>query len=54
MDRLWRELKYVIAANCQFPTITSLVVNWMLWVLMLSLQEAGRKAAVTPPAFLGA
>ena len=51
MDQLWRELKRVIAANRQFPTITALAVAAMLWVRMLSPQEARRKAGLVSPNF---
>jgi hypothetical protein len=51
MDQLWRELKSVIAANRQFPTITALAVAGMLWVLMLSPREARRKAGLSSPSF---
>lgn len=46
MDQLWRELKRVIAANRQAPTITALATSAMLWVLMLSPIEARRKAGL--------
>lgn len=51
MDQLWRELKRVIAANRQFPTVTALAVAAMLWVLMLSPHEARRKAGLLSPNF---
>lgn len=46
MDQLWRELKGVIAANRQAPTIAALAASAMLWVLMLSPTEARRKAGM--------
>lgn len=51
MDQLWRELKRVIAANRQAPTITALATSAMLWVLMLSPTEARRKAGLLSPHF---
>ncbi|MGQ0715099.1 MAG: transposase [Gemmatimonadaceae bacterium] len=46
MDQLWRELKAVIAANRQAPTIAALAASAQLWVLMLSPTEARRKAGM--------
>ena len=51
MDQLWRELKAVIAANRQAPTIVALAISAMLWVLMLSPAEARRKAGMLSPDF---
>jgi len=51
MDQLWRELKAVIAANRQAPTIAALAASAMLWVLMLSPIEARRKAGMLSPQF---
>ncbi len=51
MDQLWRELKRVIAANRQAPTIAALASSAMLWVLMLSPAEARRKAGLLSPHF---
>ena len=51
MDQLWRELKAVIAANRQAPTIAALAASAMLWVLMLSPTEARRKAGMLSPRF---
>jgi transposase len=51
MDQLWRELKRVIAANRQAPTIAALATSAMLWVLMLSPIEARRKAGLLSPHF---
>lgn len=51
MDQLWRELKAVIAANRQAPTIVALAISAMLWVLMLSPTEARRKAGMLSPHF---
>lgn len=49
MDQLWRELKAIIAANRQFPTIDALATAAMLWVLMLSPIESRRKAGMLSP-----
>jgi hypothetical protein len=51
MDQLWRQLKAVIAANRQAPTIAALAASAMLWVLMLSPTEARRKAGMLSPHF---
>jgi transposase len=51
MDQLWRELKAVIAANRQAPTIIALAISATLWVLMLSTTEARRKAGMLSPHF---
>jgi hypothetical protein len=51
MDQLWRELKAVIAANRQAPTIAALAASAQLWVLMLSPTEARRKAGLLSPHF---
>lgn len=51
MDQLWRELKRVIAANRQAPTIDVLAVSAMLWVLMLTPAEARRKAGMSSQNF---
>jgi hypothetical protein len=51
MDQLWRELKAVIAANRQAPTIAALAASAQLWVLMLSPTEARRKAGLSSPHF---
>lgn len=51
MDQLWRELKAVIAANRQAPTIDALAISAMLWVLMLSPSDARRKASMSSPDF---
>jgi transposase len=51
MDQLWRELKRVIAANRQFPTVLALDAAAMLWVLMLAPREARREAGLLSPNF---
>jgi len=51
MDQLWRELKAVIAANRQAPSIDALATMAMLWVLMLSPTEARRKGGMLSPHF---
>lgn len=51
MDQLWRELKRVIAANRQAPTVAALATSAQLWVLMLSPAEARRKAGLLSPHF---
>jgi len=51
MDQLWRELKRVIAANRQAPTVAALATSAHLWVLMLSPAEARRKAGLLSPHF---
>jgi hypothetical protein len=51
MDQLWRELKAVIAANRQAPTIAALAASAQLWVLMLSPSEARHKAGLLSPHF---
>ena len=51
LDQLWRELKAVIAANRQAPTIAALAASAQLWVLMLSPAEARRKAGLLSPHF---
>lgn len=51
MDQLWRELKRIIAANRQAPTIAALATSAMLWVLMLSPADARRKAGLLSPHF---
>ena len=51
MDQLWKELKGVIAANRQAPTIAALAASAQLWVLMLTPTEARRKAGMLSPHF---
>lgn len=51
MDQLWRELKRVVAANRQAPTVDALATSAMLWVVMLSPTEARRKAGMLSPHF---
>jgi transposase len=51
MDQLWRELKAVVAANRQAPSVAALATMAMLWVLMLSPPEARRKAGMLSPHF---
>jgi transposase len=46
MDHLWKELKRVIAANRQFPTIDDEAENAERWVLQLTPQQARRKCGV--------
>lgn len=46
MDQLWRELKRLVAANRQYPTIDALAAAAALWVLLLSRREALRKAGI--------
>jgi transposase len=46
MDHLWRELKRLIAANRQYPTIDEEAQHAQRWVLDLTAQEALRKAGV--------
>jgi len=51
MDQLWRELKRVVAANRQAPTVDALAASAMLWVLMLTPTQARRKAGMLSPHF---
>jgi transposase len=51
MDQLWRELKRVVAANRQAPTIEALSASALLWVLLLSPTQARRKAGMLSPHF---
>lgn len=51
MDQLWRELKREIAANRQAPTVAALAASAQLWVLMLSPNDARRKAGLLSPHF---
>lgn len=46
MDQLWRELKRVVAANRQHPTVDALAAAAALWVLLLTPAEARRKAGL--------
>lgn len=51
MDQLWRELKRLVAASRQYPTIDALAAAAALWVLLLSPTEARRKAGILSPHF---
>ena len=51
MDQLWRDLKRVVAANRQAPTIEALSASALLWVLLLSPTQARRKAGMLSPHF---
>jgi transposase len=46
MDHLWKELKRLIAANRQYPTIDAEVQQAEEWLLGLTTREALRKAGV--------
>jgi hypothetical protein len=46
MDQLWRELKRVVAANRQYPTVDALAAAAALWVLLLTPVESCRKAGL--------
>ena len=46
MDQLWRELKRLIAANRQAPSIDTLAGDAAAWVLALTPQQARRKAGM--------
>ena len=46
MDRLWRELKRLVAANRQAPTVDVLAAQASAWVLALTPTEARRKAGM--------
>lgn len=46
MDHLWKELKRLMAANRQFPTIDDEADHAEQWVLGLTTQEALRKAGI--------
>ena len=46
MDQLWRELKRLIAANRQAASIDALAADAAAWVLMLTPQQARRKAGM--------
>ena len=51
MDQLWRELKRLVAANRQYPSIDALAAAAALWLLVLSRAEARRKAGLLSPRF---
>jgi len=51
MDQLWRDLKRLIAANRQAPSIEALAGNAATWVLMLTPQQARRKAGMASKHF---
>jgi len=46
MDQLWRDLKRVVAANRQYPTVAALAPAAALWVLLLTPVESCRKAGL--------
>jgi hypothetical protein len=46
MDQLWRDLKRLIAANRQAASIDALAGIAATWVLMLTPQQARRKAGM--------
>jgi transposase len=46
MDHLWKELKRLMAANRQFPTIDDEADHAEQWVLGLTTQEALHKAGI--------
>jgi transposase len=46
MDQLWRELKRLVAANRQYPTVDALAAAAALWVLLLTPTTARRKAGM--------
>jgi transposase len=51
MDQLWRELKRLIAANRQAASIDALAADAAAWVLMLTPQQARRKAGMASKHF---
>ncbi len=51
MDQLWRELKRLIAANRQAASINALADDAATWVLMLTPQQARRKAGMASKHF---
>ena len=51
MDQLWRELKRLIAANRQAASIDALAADAAHWVLMLTPQQAHRKAGMASKHF---
>ena len=51
MDQLWRELKRLVAANRQAPSVDALATSAMLWVVMLTPAEARRKSGMVSPHF---
>ncbi len=46
MDQLWRELRRLIAGNRQAASIDALAADAAAWVLMLTPQQARRKAGM--------
>jgi len=51
MDQLWRELKRLIAAHRQAPSLDEWAEQAAQWVLGLNKQEALRKAGLLSPHF---
>jgi transposase len=51
MDQLWRELKRLIAANRQAPSIDALAADAADWVLTLTPRQARRKAGMASKRF---
>ena len=51
VDQLWRELKRLMAANRQAPSIDTLAGEAATWVLMLTPQQARRKAGMASKQF---
>ena len=51
MDQLWRELKRLIAANRQAPSIEALAGEATGWVLALTPRQARRKAGMDSKRF---
>ena len=51
MDQLWRELKRLIAANRQAPSIEALAGEAAGWVLALTPRQARRKAGMDSKRF---
>ena len=51
MDQLWKELKRLIAANRQAPSIEALAADAADWVLSLRTGDALRKAGIRSPNF---
>jgi transposase len=51
MDQLWRELKRLIAANRQAPSIDTLAADAAAWLLALTPQQARRKAGLASKQF---
>jgi transposase len=51
MDQLWKDLKRVVAANRQAPSVDALATSAMLWVVMLTPTEARRKSGMLSPHF---